>query len=125
MKEQQNTVYITDGGKIFSNKNEAINHEEKLNNVKYFVVRYAPDLTEGRGLQKVGIVMVNARNKHKDFVEHWCYKQYGNRIDFCMGVFGSNAIVPCWNIFHADEKDLESYEVIDKIEEEFVNKIWE
>lgn len=124
MKEIKSTIYIADDGKEFTNKEDAIRHEEKLNNVKSFVVRYSPDLTEGRGFQKVGVVMVHANNSHKDFVEHWCYENFGNRIDFCMGVYGSNAITSCWYIKEASSFELEAHDVIHRIEENFVSKIW-
>lgn len=124
MREIKSTYYVTDDGKEFKNKKEAEIHETKLKNVKSFLVRYSPDLTEGRGFQKIGIVMVHANNLHKDFVEHWCYGKFGNRIDFCMGVYGSNAIVPTWYVKEANGDDLREYEVIHRIEENFVTKIW-
>lgn len=124
MKEIKSTIYITDDGKEFTNKKEAMEHESRLNNVKYFVVRYSPDLTEGRGLQKAGLVMVHAKGSHREFVEHWCYQNFGNRIDFCMGVYGSNAIMAAWSIREVVESEIGSYEVLNKIEERFVDKIW-
>ncbi|GAA4879420.1 hypothetical protein GCM10023310_69480 [Paenibacillus vulneris] len=124
MREVKSTIYITDDGKEFANKKEAEIHESKIKNVKCFLVRYAPDLTEGRGFQKSGVVMVHANGHHKDFVEHWCYEKFGNRIDFCMGVYGSNAITSTWFIKEATEKDIEDHPTLHKIEERFVKKIW-
>jgi hypothetical protein len=124
MREEKQTIYITDDGKAFTDKKEATIHETKLNNVKNYLVRYSPDLTEGRGFQAAGIVMVHAKGSHKEFVEHWCYKKFGNRIDFCMGAYGSNAITDSWDIKEASEDDLRKYDILYRIEENFVTKIW-
>lgn len=124
MKEIQSTIYVTNDGKEFANKQDALKHEDRLENVRAFVVRYNPDLTEGRGFQKSGIVWVHAKGSHHQFVEHWCYEKYGNKYAFCMGVYGSNAISLNWNIHKANEHDLNEYEVIHRIEENFVEKIW-
>jgi hypothetical protein len=124
MREVKSVIYITDDGKEFTNKNDALKHETKLKNVKAFLVRYNPDLTEGRGFQKSGIVLVHANGNHKEFVEHWCYERFGNSITFVMGVYGSNAICGNWYITSATDNDINQFEVLDKIEENFVNKIW-
>ena len=124
MKEVKSVIYVTEDGKEFTNKQEALEHEDKLLNVKPFLVRYCPDLTEGRGLQKSGIVWVHANGSYKDFVEHWCYEHFGNKFDFCMGVYGSNAIVNTWYVTTASESDLNENEVLHRIEENFVKKIW-
>lgn len=123
MRESTSIIYIADDGKQFTNRKEAEKYEQTLKNVKSFVVRYSPDLTEGRGYQKVGIIMVHVNSNHQDFAEHWCYKEFGNRISFCMGVYGSNAIMDSWLIKEAKDEDMR-HPVIHKIEEEFVVKIW-
>ncbi|MNV46332.1 hypothetical protein D3C71_1381570 [compost metagenome] len=124
MKRNETVVYTTDDGKSFLSKEEAIKHEEALKNVKVFLVHFAPDLTEGRGYSKSGLIWVNAKGNHRDFAEHWCYSNLGNRIAFVMGVYGSNALMPSWVLTEFTGRDSSKISILARLEEEFVKKLW-
>lgn len=124
MEEVKIVVYKTIDGKIFENKEEAEKHERNISNVYAFKIYYQPDLTEGRGFQKYGYLLINANKKHEIFARHWCYERFGNEITFVMGVYGSNAITKEWSICHCPLNKVEDDKILDKIEEQFVNKLW-
>ncbi|MBX4152272.1 hypothetical protein [Paenibacillus lautus] len=87
-----------------------------MEETKYFLVEYRPDLNEGRyGFQKKGVVIVRAKNYHRKFVEHYCYQKFGNRIDFVMGSYGSHAITETWEIQEIKYPD--RYEILTEIED--------
>lgn len=124
MREVTKLVYETEDGKVFENKEDAIKYEEKYLNVKAFHVYHSPDLTEGRGYQKDDYILVHARGNHLLFAEHYCYKTFGNKVSFVMGVYGSNAITPAWSVTPCDMKKVDNNKILHKIEEDFVEKIW-
>lgn len=125
MREIKSVVYETLDGKIFKNKEDAEKHEQKLKGIKAYKIYAYPDLTEGRhGYQFQGYLLVNARNSHSLFVENWCYSKYGNRVDFIMGGFNSNAIMEKWSFVGCDLYLVNEAEILDKIEEDLVDKIW-
>lgn len=85
-----------------------------------------PDLNEGRnGPKFVGYMLVHANGYHSMFAEEWGYRKYGNKIAFIRGTYGSNAIVDSWFIRECKLKEVVSSEIIDKVEEAFVTKLWE
>lgn len=96
VEEIVKTMYKTSDGKEFTSKASAEKHEGMIGNIKYVHVRYSPDLTEGRGLQKSGCIAVSCREPSvtKMFADYAACELFGNPVAFCMGVFGSNAIVP-------------------------------
>ena len=126
MKTKTTTVYITADGKEFIDSDEAHHHEMSLNNIKYFFIRYNPDVTEGRGLQSAGFIAVNAKQSHRMFAEHAAYELFGSNIEFVQGVFGSNAIMNNWKIIGESQSEPpETNNIIARVEERFVNpKIW-
>ncbi|PLS19534.1 hypothetical protein CVD28_03710 [Bacillus sp. M6-12] len=86
MKAEKRTVFTTEDGKTFFDKQEAEKHEEQLKNQKAYRVRYCPDLNETGMLQKTGYIICHARWGNELWVEDWLYKKFGNRIDFVQGV---------------------------------------
>lgn len=129
MRTETTIKYITNDGREFTDQVKAQEHENSmLYKVKAFKVRHWPDLTEGRGMQAESYILVHANGSHAMFAEHECYKRFGNKVEFCMGVYGSNAIVPNWvlskleNVSDIPENKLEN---TIKLEENFVNKIWQ
>lgn len=58
------------------------------------------------------------------FVEDWCYKKYGNKVTFVMGVYGSNTITYSWMVCNSLLEDIEEDKIIARLEESFVDKIW-
>lgn len=81
--------YQTVDGKLFTNKEEAEKHEKIVNNRKVYRINYCPDLTEGRGLQKSGYIVVEGDKSAylaDLLVENWCYVKWGNKVAFAQGV---------------------------------------
>lgn len=82
------TSYQTADGKLFASINEATKHEAVLNNRKVYRIDYGPDLTEGRGLQKYGFIIVEGDRTlwlANLLVENWCFVKWGNRVAFVQG----------------------------------------
>jgi hypothetical protein len=106
-----------------------IRHESTTRNIVWFKVFAGPDTTEGRyGPRLCGYVAVHANGSHNMFAEHWCYKKYGSTVTFCMGVFGSNAVMSNWRVERLDstpEMGDEDCNILALIEERFVDKIWD
>lgn len=95
-----------------------------LRNVKFYLVKSQPDLTEGRGFGCVGVVIVHAERKHEEFVEHYCYEAFGNKWDFVMGSRGSHAITHNWEFNQGEWNIAENYPLFDIIEDVRVERIW-
>ncbi len=127
MEEIKTVTYKTIDGKLFDNKEDAVKHEETLSKVKAYRICAYPDLTEGRhGYKFQGYLLVHTNAYQNLFAEEWCYKKYKSRVDFVMGAYGSNAIMVTWSY---DEVPLSSIDqnkdkILDRIEENFVTKIW-
>lgn len=117
-------VYETTDGKVFTNKEEAELHEKQMADLKYYEIRYGSDLTEGREwLCSVGYIVVNAKHSHFEFAEIGMQSVFGNKNQFCMGVFGTNAILPYWKISEkVITKPDPAYKIIVAVEERFPNK---
>lgn len=124
MKEVPTVLYETIDGKQYLSREEAEQHEKELVNVKRYLVRYDPDLTEGRGFQKEGLIWVHAKHHHQWFAEHYCYKEFGNRIEFVMGTYGSNAITENWSISEIKREVSKDVPLLVKLEEDCIIKIW-
>lgn len=126
MEKIETVCYKTTDGKIFETESMAQEHEKELSNVKAFKVYAHPDLTEGRyGPSLQGYLLVHANKYHDEFAKHWAYTEYGNEIAFVMGAYGSNAIIGNWKVTQCDIDSIESDKIVDKIEENFIKKIWE
>lgn len=118
-------AFETSDGKLFSDKDAAERHEQILKDVKTYLVKYAPDLTEGKGYQRFGYVLVHARREHELFLKDWLYKQFGNPVCFVQGVYGSNAITESYKYSETMGSELlTKKEILARIEEEFVSKLW-
>lgn len=78
-----------------------------------------------RGFQQEGLVLVHAKGDHAWFVEHYCYQTFGNRIEFVMGAYGSNAITQNWSIQEIKKELSREIPFLVKLEEYFITKIWE
>ena len=99
IKRVTREVFETSDGRVFDDEASAKNHEEAMSEVKYFMVHYAPDLTEGRSTSTAkGLIAVCARSSHKQFAEHACYTLFGSKWNFVQGCFGDNALMPNWSI---------------------------
>lgn len=112
-------MYKTSDGKVFPSIDEAEKHEASLKNIRYFVVRYGADLTEGRQwLESKALIEVNTNGAHKGFAEILCHSLFGSPHQFVMGVFGSNAILPYWRI-EGEAKNSDLKDVKFAVEERF------
>lgn len=90
-------LFVTSDGKKFNERKQAEEWEAILSNeLIVFSIRYLPDLTEGRGLQKRGLIKVVAARHHDAFAEFTAHKLFGNKHALVQGVCGSNAITPNW-----------------------------
>ncbi len=120
-------IYTASDGKEFDNEKEAQEHDEKimLESIRVYKVFYNPDLNEGRGYDNHGYVYVHANNNHKQFLEYFLCNKFGNPISFVMGVFGSNAIMPTYTFLEVPGYNVEADEILARIEETFVDKLWE
>jgi len=75
---KQMTVYKSNDGKEFLNKEECEKYEKLLTNIKYFVVKSNPDLTETGLMQYSSVVAVYSGHYcHEAIVENWCVKEKG------------------------------------------------
>lgn len=93
------TLYVTSDGTEFENEDAAQQHQAAIDRrIKVYLVRYSPDLTEGRGMQRSGLIKVAAEECHKMFADFAASELFGNPIAFVQGVFGNNAIVHNWTI---------------------------
>ena len=95
MKSVQTTVYITEDGKEFTCEKAAMEWEDRMREVTYFVVGYHPDLTEGRiSAQKRGLIqVVGFKYSEEKIARFACEKAFGGSVDFVQGVFGGNGII--------------------------------
>ncbi|HLO11329.1 MAG TPA: hypothetical protein VK190_03610 [Pseudoneobacillus sp.] len=119
-------TYKTTDGLLFEDQKEAEKHEKELNDVKVFKIYSGPDLTEGRhGPEFTGYLLIHANNNHDMFAENWCYNNYGNKVAFTMGVYGSNAILYRWRFQQCALDQVEPNKVIARLEEDFVTKLWD
>ncbi|QDP60496.1 MAG: hypothetical protein GOVbin1096_124 [Prokaryotic dsDNA virus sp.] len=129
MRTETTVKYITNDGREFTDETLAKEHENAiLHKVRAFKVRHRPDLTEGRGMQAESYILVHANGMHGMFAEHECYKRFGNKVEFCMGVYGSNAIVYNWVLLeleNASDIPESKMDSVIKLEERFVKKLWE
>lgn len=78
MKTTQKTVYITADGKEFLDETEAKKHETNLTNIKYFVVRHKPNLTDTGIFTAMMHVAVHTGNGcHKHIIYQYLMKHMG------------------------------------------------
>lgn len=84
MKTVSVTAYETYDGKRFTDQKEAIEHENRLRRLRYFLIYKKPDLTEGRhDAQPCGYITVDAVGLSyfssavsdevcREYAEAWC-----------------------------------------------------
>jgi len=118
--------YISTDGIPFNTKEACLQYEERIKNIKYFIVAHDPDLIEGRGLKKRIVIAVHALSGHEVYVEHFCYAMFGNRHAFVMGHYGSNAMTYNWAVKEINSETLAGQTVKYRIEDANVSEyIWE
>jgi hypothetical protein len=120
------TVYTCSDGKSFTNEDDALRHEKKLEQIQYFEISFGADTIEGRNcLQNTAVIAVNAKGSHRQFAEHAMYKALGSPYAFVQGCFGSNAILPYWEIKAKLSGNPGNSDIIFRVEERFAeNKIF-
>lgn len=124
---KKRTIYTASDGKEFDNEKEAKEHDEKVirESIKVYKVYYNPDLNEGRGYNNIGYVYIHANSHHELFLQNYLCETFGNPISFVMGVFGSNAIMESYTYSVCSEKEAKPDKIIARIEEKFVDKLWD
>lgn len=91
MKKVDVVAYVTEDGKKFFSEVEAKAYEERIKNIKFYEVKYSPDLNETGNLMKFGYVKVQARWARELWLEDWLYGKFGSRVAFVQGS------APTWN----------------------------
>lgn len=81
-KEITKTIYIANDGKEFLTKEDCEQHErfveEILSRIKYFCIRYNPDLTEtGNFSHKIYVAVFSKHYLYKDIAFQWALKKFG------------------------------------------------
>ena len=76
------TIFKAFDGKIFTSSSECERYEKQrkefLNNLKFFEVRYNPDLNEAGLFTKELLVAVYSKDvMHKEIVNNYCIKKFG------------------------------------------------
>lgn len=76
------TIFKAFDGKIFTSENECAEYEKKrkefLNKLKFFLVKYAPDLTEtGFLLDGLFVAVYSDHYQHKEIATNYCIKEFG------------------------------------------------
>jgi hypothetical protein len=85
MKKQTAEIYITDDGKKFTDESEAKRHEMALSRMRFYRVKYCPDLNETGHCMKQGFLLVDASWGHDEWAEHFLYEKFGNKIALVQG----------------------------------------
>jgi hypothetical protein len=104
-------------GKVFDKRADAEQHQALIDCVAYYVVRYSPDLTEGRGLQRAGLVAVNAVSMQQRLAQYACNKEFGPEYAFVQGHFAPTAMTKNWALTDACAEDIEKLSIVITVEE--------
>lgn len=92
MKETTRTVYEAEDGKTFTDRKECERYEagvmKRQRVTTYWLINHTPDLTEGRGFYRKALVECYGPEPYHAplYMEDWCQRTYGRRLDFIMGV---------------------------------------
>jgi hypothetical protein len=86
---------------------------------KHFLVSYDRDLTDGSGLKKKGVIILNTLEDHVQEVEFWCYEKFGNRYGFIMGREDSSLLRTRWDFCIIHENAVRNTEILLIREDEF------
>lgn len=93
MRIETKLVYYADDGTVFDNEPACKKYEDDIKKresaTSYWIVVHSPDTTEGRG--HFGTIYVEAYipDQYIDsrtWMEDWCIKNYGRKLDFVQGV---------------------------------------
>ena len=93
MRVETKKVYYADDGAVFDDETACKKYEDgiraKAAATTYWVVHHSPDTTEGRGY--CGITYVEAYipanyPSTQVWLEDWCIKTFGRKLDFVQGV---------------------------------------
>lgn len=120
MKEEIIKIYKTIDGKIFENKDDALEYEERFKNKQYYLVFAFPDLTEGRHDGKcIGYIFIDkidlswSNNPIDDIIateyaEVWC-QNHINGIQYSFVSCGFHKGTPAhnWKVKKISNDELE------------------
>lgn len=69
-------VFIADDGKKFLDEDECKRYDKIIKNIRYFLVKHTPDLTETGLFKEISVVAVYSENGyHREIVERWCVEE--------------------------------------------------
>ena len=70
-------VFIADDGKKFLDEDECKRYDKIIKNIRYFLVKHTPDLTETGLFKEISVVAVYSENGyHREIVERWCVEEW-------------------------------------------------
>lgn len=117
-------VYETIDGQKFIEKELAERHEGSLQDVRAYEVQCGQEIGGKHRLQKAGYLVVHAKEYHDMFAEYWGYGRYGNRVKFDDGKYASDSIKESWKLTKCKIDDVIFEEIIERLEEDGIVKIW-
>jgi hypothetical protein len=70
-------VYIADDGKKFFDEEKCRKYDNIVKNIRYFIVRHSPDLTETGLFRSTNVAAVYSENGyHREILERWCVDEW-------------------------------------------------
>lgn len=82
-------VYIANDGKEFKSESECKSYEKLLKKIKYFTVRYNPELNETGVFQNfLNLVVICGYPVHEEIVRSFIRERLGIEKEFCKGIMG-------------------------------------
>ena len=108
-KEITKTIYIANDGKEFLTKEDCEQHErfveEILSRIKYFCIRYNPDLTEtGNFSHKIYVAVFSKHYLYKDIAFQWALKKFGTYLGESVMGYGFQ---PHFNVSEVSKEEYE------------------
>lgn len=91
------TKYEAEDGSVHDTEKACLEHEANLKKVTYWVICHSPDLTEGRGMQRMTFLKVFTpfgSSDAKMWVEDYCFRTFGRPVAFAQGV----SACPNWSL---------------------------
>lgn len=93
MKKEERTikvmVYVANDGREFKSESECRDYEKLLKEIKYFTVRYNPELNETGAFQNsLNLLVICGYPVHEEIVRSFIRERLGIEKEFCKGIMG-------------------------------------
>lgn len=120
------TMYKTEDGEMFYDKEEAEVHKIKLAKVKVYAVYSYPEnsIAAKRVPYLSGYILVNADLHHSLFATWYMHENFGNCVFFNDDSFRSSDISLRWKIEETDFSNLDQNKIIAKLEDCNCDRLW-